>query len=567
MQQGVDPGIVGSAYDAPDPYQDSQKSINYYVETSQDEKSKMPTALLSAPGLDSLIELAVGQVRGCWVLPGGEKAVVVSGSTAYLVQMIVPPTQTSLAQFTTSIIGTLLTNSGQVVIRDNGPGGYAVIVDGPYGYYYRIAGAGTTSFVGDFILGSTTISVASIPSDLIVGSEISNGTIGPGVTVTAININALEIEMSAGALGSASGVTTTVTLASFAQITDPYFMGADRVAFIDGWLIFNKPGTQTFYTTAPVPYTLIFDPLFFALKDSSSDNLITMETLNRELWLVGERSTEIWFDAGGAQFAFQRIPGAAPPIGCTSPQSISLCGDSLCWLGRTVEGQNVVVQTQQYTVQRISTHAIEAAIASYPQITDAIAYAYEDQGHLFYVLTFPTADKTWVYDFSTGKWHERASYDSATGEFHRHQSNCFMNLQNIRMVGDYQNGKLYNMARTIYDNDGELLVGLRRCPHIWSRENRQRIFHGSLQIEFAPGVGLQTGQGSNPQAMLRWSDDGGATFGNEHWTTVGAAGSYRNRAMWRRLGRARDRVYEVRITDPVYRDIVGATLYYAGSDA
>lgn len=567
MQQGVDFGFVGSAYDAPDPYQDSQRSINYYVETSQDEKSKMPTALLSAPGLDSLIELAVGQVRGCWVLPGGEKAIAVSGSTAYLVQMIVPPTQTSLAQFTTSIIGTLLTNSGQVVIRDNGPGGYAVIVDGPYGYYYRIAGAGTTSFVGDFILGSTTISVASIPSDLIVGSEISNGTIAPGTTITAININALEIEMSAGALGSASGVTTDVTLASFAQITDPYFMGADRVAFIDGWLIFNKPGTQTFYTTAPVPYTLIFDPLFFALKDSSSDNLITMETLNRELWLVGERSTEIWFDAGGAQFAFQRIPGAAPPIGCTSPQSISLCGDSLCWLGRTVEGQNVVVQTQQYTVQRISTHAIEAAIASYPQITDAIAYAYEDQGHLFYVLTFPTADKTWVYDFSTGKWHERASYDSATGEFHRHQSNCFMNLQNIRMVGDYQNGKLYNMARTIYDNDGEPLVGLRRCPHIWSRENRQRIFHGSLQIEFAPGVGLQTGQGSNPQAMLRWSDDGGATFGNEHWTTVGAAGSYRNRAMWRRLGRARDRVYEVRITDPVYRDIVGATLYYAGSGA
>jgi hypothetical protein len=172
-------------------------------------------------------------------------------------------------------------------------------------------------------------------------------------------------------------------------------------------------------------------------------------------------------------------------------------------------------------------------------------------------------------------WHERASFNPNTGAFHRFKGNCFINFQNIRMVGDFQSGDVYQMSRDFFA-DGILrdpltgfpsstpLIGLRRCPHVWSREDRKRLVHGSLQVEFAPGVGLQAGQGVNPQAMLRWSDDGGATFGTEHWTTVGAAGRFKNRAKWRRLGHARDRVYEVRISDPVNRDIVGATLFAQG---
>jgi hypothetical protein len=78
-------------------------------------------------------------------------------------------------------------------------------------------------------------------------------------------------------------------------------------------------------------------------------------------------------------------------------------------------------------------------------------------------------------------------------------------------------------------------------------------------------VGLQTGQGENPQAILRWSNDGATTFGTEHWASIGKAGRYKNRAMWRRLGEARDRVFEVRVTDPVYRDVVGASLEMNGS--
>lgn len=565
---GSDFGFVGQAYEAPDAYQDTQRLINWYLEVSQDEKSKTPTALLGCPGLNPIIQLGVvGAVRGSWVLPGGTQAVYVSGNTVYVVTMTVPPTQSAIAQFSTASVGALNTNSGQVSIRDNGAGGYVVLADGLNGYYYRIASAGTTTFTGTPISGNTDVAYSgTLNTALVVGSAISGDGIATGATITSVNTSVGTITMSLPATSSPGATTITVTLASFGVISDPGFEPPDRWSFIDGWLIANRRGTQGFCTNSPVAYTLLFDPLFFALKDSSSDNLITHQEINRVLWLVGERASEIWFNAGGANFAFQRIPGAAPPIGCSATHSMAQMGDSLVWLGKNAQGENVVVQTEQYSWKRISTHAIEKAISSYPLVSDAFGYCYEDQGHLFYVLTFPTADVTWCYDASTAKWHQRLSYDANLGVFHRHRSNCFANFQNLRLVGDYQSGQIHQMSRNYYTDAGQPLVAVRRCPHIWSREDRQRLFHSSLQIEFAPGVGLQSGQGSNPQAMLKWSDDGGASFGTEHWTSIGRVGRTKNRAIWRRLGQARDRVFEVRVSDPVYRDIVGATLYAGGSN-
>src|SRR5688572_22299809 len=188
--QGGDFGFVGQSYTAPDAFQDRQQTLNYFVEISQDDKSKTPTALLGAPGLNPLFSVSVvtgGEVRGCWVLPGGLRAIAVCGSNCAMIEMTVPATQTSIAQFSVTTFGTLLTNNGPVCIRDNGPGGQIVIVDGQYGYTVNISGA-------------------------------------PVLT----------------------------------QIADAGFLGADRVAFIDGWLIFNQPDSQTFFTTGPTPYTITF---------------------------------------------------------------------------------------------------------------------------------------------------------------------------------------------------------------------------------------------------------------------------------------------------------------------
>lgn len=562
---GSDFGFVGQAYNAPNPYQDNQKLINWYVEMSGDGRSKMPSTLLGCPGLDPIIELDPGAVRGFWVLPGGLAAVAVAGDTAYLITVTVPATQNARAQFATSVIGTLTTNSGQVRIRDNGQGGYVVLVDGASGYYYRIAGAGTTTFTGTPTSGSATLPYSgSLNTRLVVGSVISGTGIAVGATIISINTSAGTITMSANATSSPGATTITVTLAEFGVISDPGFESPSHIAFVDGWLVVNRVGTQAFATSSPVPYTLIFDPLFFALKDSQSDNLMGLQELNRQVWLIGERASEVWFNAGGANFAFQRVPGVAPPIGTSAPQSIAQAGDSLMWLARTLQGENIVIKTEQFTWKRVSQHGVENAISSYPLVSDAFGYAYEEAGHLFYMLTFPTADKTWCEDNSI--WHERASYDEVTGQFHRHRSNCYANFQNLRLVGDYQSGQIHHMSRDFYTDAGEPLVCVRRCPHVWSAEDRKRVFFPALQIEFAPGVGLQTGQGEDPQAMLRVSRDAGASFGTELWRSIGKAGRTLNRAIWRRLGQAWDNVFEVRFSSPTKRDVVGATLYKNGSE-
>jgi hypothetical protein len=577
--QGTDFGFVGGSYEAAMVLQDAQRLINWFIEADPNPRAKEMLALLGCPGLNPVASSQAGQVRGAWVLPGSTQALFVTGNTLYLMTITVPATQTSIPQYNVVSVGTLLTNSGPVVMRDNGvltlgKGGYCLIVDGTYAYYYLLSGVPyLNSFPGSLSITSNLITLpGTLPNGLIVAStptlSDTGGVIPAGTKITSVDTNGLTVTMSAAATGNSFTDMVTLTIPVFGRITDPGFLGGDRLWFIEGWIGVNQPGTRTFYTTGPSPYQMLFPGAFNALKDSSTDNLVTHMENNREAWEIGERTAEVWYNAGGQNFAFSRLPGVGPQIGCAAKHSITRCGSQLAWLGRNEQGQNVVVATVQYSWERISNHAIEAIIATYPVVSDAIGYGYEEGGHLFYVLTFPTADVTWVYDFTTAAvkpehaWHQRASYDPNTGLFHRHRSNCFMDFGDVRLVGDYQTGQIHQMSRQFYTDAGNPLRCIRRTPHAWSRENRQRLFFSSLQVEFTPGVGLQSGQGVNPQVMMRYSNDGGFTWSNEYWTTIGAAGMTKNRAIWRKLGWARDRIWEINFTDPVARDIIGATLYW-----
>jgi hypothetical protein len=462
-------------------------------------------------------------------------------------------------------------------MRDNGviqnnQGGFVLIVDGIYAYYYRLSGAGTISFTGGVQSGQTVISLPStLPYGLIIGAATTlsdaSGFIPAGSLFNFVDYNTPALGMSLPATGTNAAETLTLTIPAFGQILDPGLVAMSNLAFIEGWLIGNQVGTRTFVTTGPTPYTLLFPPSFFALKDSSTDNLVTLEENNRELWLVGERTSEVWYNSGLASFSFSRIPGVGPQIGCAAKYSISRLGPSLVWLAKNEQGENFVIATDQYGWDRISNHAVDHALASYPVTSDAQGYAYEEDGHLFYMLTFPTADVTWCYDATVSNqlkkptWHKRLSWNSSTGKFHRHLGNCYMDFADMRIVGDYQNGNLYQMSRAYYTDAGATLRAVRRSKHVWQKGNRQRLFFSQLQVEFSPGVGLQVGQGSNPQCMLRWSDDGGFTWSTEQWVTIGAAGETRNRAIWYLLGESRDRVWEISFTDPVARDIIGSTVY------
>lgn len=103
---------------------------------------------------------------------------------------------------------------------------------------------------------------------------------------------------------------------------------------------------------------------------------------------------------------------------------------------------------------------------------------------------------------------------------------------------------------------------LRRAPHLCA-EQKQVTYH-EFELDMEVGVGATTGLGIEPQVMLRWSDDGGISWSHEHWLTAGQIGAYETRMVWRRLGRARDRIFEITMSDPVAWRIVDAFLRTTG---
>ena len=385
---------------------------------------------------------------------------------------------------------------------------------------------------------------------------------------------------------------------AFAQITDINFPGAVTVGYLDGYFVFNEPNSQRIWVTSLFDGSSI-DPLDFASAEGSPDGLVSLIIDHREAWLFGTNSVEVWYDAGLADFPLTRIQGAFNEIGCAAAYSVAKLDNGLFWLGSDARGKGVVYRANGYTGQRVSTHAVEWHIQQYDNISDALAYTYQQDGHAFYVLVFPSANTTWVYDVATGAWTERAGLNN--GVFTRHRGNCQMAFSNEIAIGDFENGNVYAFDLEVFADNGEPQKWLRSWRALPTGENNlKRTVQHSLQLDCETGVGLsgfdpyivfylmteddkylltESGDyiildnvtvGVDPQVMLRWSDDGGHTWSNEHWKSMGTIGSYGKRVFWRRLGmttKLRDRVYEVSGTDPVKISIVGAELAISGTNA
>ena len=338
------------------------------------------------------------------------------------------------------------------------------------------------------------------------------------------------------------------------QRADGGFTGGTKVDFVDGFLFYNRPNTNQFGCTSPL--STDSPALSFGSKGGSSDNIVTVIAAKRLVYLVGEFTTEQWVNVGAFPFPFQIIPGSSIQHGCSAAFSIALLGEGVAWLAQDKRGQATIALMTGGQLNKISTYAVESDIND-GVTSDAIAYTYSREGHEFYMITFPSQDKTWCYDIAEGQWHKRAWRDSLNN-LHRHRSNCHVLFSGLNLVGDYENGKVYALDPHTYTDDGDPILRMRRTPHI--TQDLDRIYYDFLQIQFQPGVGLNSGQGSDPQCMLRWSNDGGETWSNYYSITVGKMGQYKHRAIKRKMGFARDRVYEATVTDPVYWVIVSAEL-------
>jgi hypothetical protein len=466
-------------------------------------------------------------------------------------------------------------------------------------------------------LNSATVGAvvtATIAGLTMTVSAVSSGVLHVGQTIQGVGVTLGTIIT---ALGTGTGGAGTYTLSVASTVaagvtmfginfsvlpsTDGAFSGANTVDVIDNYIVYNNPTTQQWGSTDLL--SPISPQTSYSLKDGAPDDLVALIVDHREVYLMGEISSEVWTDVGTVPFPFQRIPGTSTQHGIAAPFSLYRLGNSFAYVSRNNRGQAQIMQMQGYIPQRISTHAVENTLAN-QNVDDAVAWTYQLEGHEVYVVTFPSLNLTWAYDATTQMWHKWL-YTTNDNEYQRHRGNCCATFQGLVIIGDYSNGKLYQLDKTNYTDDGQNVRRLRRAPHLVTEFQRQ--YFDELQIQFQPGVGttglsnalqainLQSpyyitptgtltigafetvylGEFSTinantpttyPQAMLRWSNDGGSTWSNEHWTGVGQLGRYKNRAIWRRLGTARDRIFEVVVTDPVNFVIISANLKVQGAD-
>lgn len=618
-------GFVGAAYEAPSITQDAQECINFYpeIDPTKAQGERGIVALYPTPGLETVaIFPNQEEVRGIRTLSGGTQVVAVCGDFVYVLESDLTPVMVGQMNTSTGQVG-IVDNGVNVYIVDDSYR-YTWFISAPSSAIFTGSISGTTLTVtsvqsgtiavgqaifgqgiaqnsvitalgtGSGGVGTYTVSdsqtVASTAINSVASPAIVTGSIsGTTLTVSAVTSGTLKIGQTIEgsgvtdgtiitAFGSGSGGAGTYTVSASQTVssttiyalnwtvlpsTDGAFEGGGTVDISDNYFVYNKPQSQLW--AASDLLSPITDPLSFASKDGSPDDLVAIIVDRREVYLLGEMSSEAWLDVGSVPFPFQRIQGSSTQQGIAAAYSCARVGNSFAYVSKNNRGEATIVQMNGYIPQRISTHAVETTLVG-QDVSDAIAWTYQLEGHETYVVTFPSIGEnglTWAYDITTGLWHKWL-YTNNQNQYERHRGNCCAFFNQQVLLGDYENGKLYRLSLSQYTDDGQLIRRVRRCPHITT--DLQRQYFAELQIQFQPGVGLPVGQGQDPQAMLRWSDDGGFTWSNENWVTIGKQGQYFTRAMWRRLGFARDRIFEVVITDPIKAVIVSANLKAEAGD-
>lgn len=294
-----------------------------------------------------------------------------------------------------------------------------------------------------------------------------------------------------------------------------------------------------------------FDPLDIATKNGYPDPIQALIVMHREIWIIGQLTTEIWYNAGAADFVFQILPGTFVEHGCIAKYSICKQDLAVYWLSQDEQGQAIVIKGSSYQAKRISTFAIENALSGYNTVSDCIGFAYQQEGHTFVVFSFPSQNVTWVYDETMQLWHQRAWTDN-NGVLNRHRMNLGCNAYNTNIVGDWQNGNLYKLNLTTYtDNvdglgentDGSYPISrIRSFPAMINEGKRVTFKNFTADME----VGTSTYPSTlPPMVSLRYSDDRGRTYGNKLEQSLGAQGDYLTQPNWWRLGQSRGRVFEL----------------------
>lgn len=394
--------------------------------------------------------------------------------------------------------------------------------------FYEIAQDGTLTNRG-------TVAIDQYPATIS-----SNGDAGGQIFITS------------GRNGYIYDINTTV-FSQVAALNGKAFMGA----MLDGFFLALDNLTSTFYFSNLLDGLTWTTGTNFAQRSDAPDPWQALYVVGQFIWLLGTKTSGAWYNTGG-QFPFALHPSGRIPYGTAAEFSGAVLGRDFLWLGANRDGRAMVLKTTGFTPEVISTYAIQNQITDYSTIADALGDSYSDRGHSFYLLSFPDQDVTLCYDTETQLWTERGTWLAEENRYQvwRPRWHAFA-FGDHRML-DGETGAVYEMNQNLtLDVDERPIRRLRRAPALNNELNR--IFYSRFELDFEPGLGT-SGQGEDPQIMMRFSDDGGRTWSSERWRSAGLMGEYGRRAEWWRLGSGRRRVFEIAFSDPTPLRITDAYL-------
>jgi len=561
--------FIGGSAKARSSAVDGQECINFYLEYTGQKTAdaKAPAVLYPTPGLTLFNnDYLPGIVRGIHAASTNRMfAVIGSNFVEY----------TKLGKGT--IRGPLKTSTGSVSMVDCGNGsgrGFGIcLVDGSFGYNFnltnntfeQITDPSFTKYPGSVIFMNGFFIVNELNSarfwysqqyDCLDWGDIQVQYLTQAYLPLQTGSVKVLLEVRPGEpaindLTIQAGMWTTITTSSaylagicqaydkdtgYATVAVTNVGGASNT---DTWTVNFYQGTTRFYTAEGLP-----------------DAIQTLTSIRNDLWVIGEMSVEIWYNPPGYDINNPFIRRTTfMNNGTVAKHSIATNGDNLFWLGSSASGFGQIWMTSNYTPTKISTNAIDHMIESLVRIDDAVGWCYTQEGHGFYVISFMSGNKTFVFDLSTNEWHERAEWDGK--KFNRYIPNCQCFFSDMNLVGDYRNSNIYKLDLNKYTDNGNIVRRVRTGPHL--HNDRQRVFWKDFEIDIERGVGLDgEDPTANPQAFLQWSDDGGFTWSNEYWGSWGGRGKYKTRLRWKRLGYSRDRVYRLTVADSVKTVLIGA---------
>lgn len=346
-----------------------------------------------------------------------------------------------------------------------------------------------------------------------------------------------------------NGYVIDMATNAFSKITDPNFYGSDFIELLDTFFVFNRPNTNQFYiSVSNASYALLsttgaFDPLDIAAKAGFNDPIVGIISVHRELWLIGNLTSEVWIGTGAADFYFQQVQGAYINHGSAAPYSIASQDTLVFFIQQDMQGNGLVLQGQGYDVTEISTPRIVEEFKSYVTLEDAIGFCFQIADHAFYALVFPVANKGWLYDLTSGQWSEW-NWTDANGNLNRPRANCCMFAFGKILIGDWEKGYILELNIDTYtdyfDGSAGPITRIRTFPHMV--DDNAKIMYNSFDADIEPGT--IAGE-ENPQISLSWSDNKGRSYGNPVMQSMGKLGEFLQVASWNRLGMARDRIFKL----------------------